>query len=85
MVCRGVLRSSCRYPTTHCLHLLHAHLAGSYETTIHAINSAVLKLSKLTYVSKIYRGSQGATLPKAFFVANEFNVKGGVDVRFANL
>ena len=57
--------------------------ARSYETTIQAINSAVLKLSKLTRATKVYRGSQGATLPSRFRVADEFNVRGGVEVRLA--
>jgi hypothetical protein len=55
-------------------------LSRSYETTLHSINSAVLKLSKLTFATKVYRGSQGTTLPTRFHEADEFNVRGGVEV-----
>jgi hypothetical protein len=34
---------------------------NNYATTIHAINSAVLKLSKLTQAVKVWRGFKGAT------------------------
>ena len=57
---------------------------NSYTTTIHAINSCVLKLSKLTAASKVWRGFTGATLPRSFYVANEEGVKGGVEYGFTS-
>ena len=49
-----------------------------YVTTIHAINSAIVKLSKLTKVEKVYRGVANRILPEAMRTPNEFNVRGGV-------
>ena len=40
---------------------------NAYATTLHVINSAVVKLSKLTMAMPVYRGLHGATLPRAFF------------------
>ena len=37
---------------------------NKYTTTLHAINSAIVKLSKLTVASKVYRGISGKALPK---------------------
>ena len=53
-----------------------------YTTTLHAINSAVIKLGKLTAAKKVYRGIQGKSLPEQFWSANEFGVKGGVEKAF---
>ena len=55
---------------------------NAYGTTIHAINSCALKLSKLTSATKVWRGFTGATLPRSFYVANEEGVKGGVEYGF---
>ena len=35
-----------------------------YPTTLHAINSCVLKLAKVTPACKVYRGLKGAALPE---------------------
>ena len=43
-------------------------IGNDYCTTIHAINSCVLKLSKLTKACNVWRGVQGALLPKEFWV-----------------
>jgi hypothetical protein len=51
---------------------------NTYGTTLHAINSCVLKLSRLTVASKVWRGFSGATLPHTFFQANADGVSGGV-------
>ena len=40
--------------------------ANKFETTLHSINSAVLKMSKLTVAGIVYRGIQGSALPKSF-------------------
>ena len=53
-----------------------------YVTTIHAINSAIVKASKLTKAAKVYRGVSGGVLPEALSVPNEYNVKGGIETSF---
>ena len=45
-------------------------------TTLHGINSAIVKLGKLTVATKVYRGISGMQLPKEFWTPNEFGVKG---------
>ena len=52
-----------------------------YTTTLHVINSAIIKLSKLTNATKVYRGVSGMGLPDAFWTANDYGVKGGIEVR----
>ena len=46
------------------------------------INSAIIKLSKLTSATKLYRGVSGALLPRPFWTPNQYNVRGGVEVAF---
>jgi NLR family CARD domain-containing protein 3 len=54
-----------------------------YVTTLHLINSAILKLSKIQRADRVFRGiSGGAVLPKEFWNANDQNVKGGVEFAF---
>ena len=55
---------------------------NKYATTLHGINSAIIKLGKLTIAIKVYRGVAGMKLPDAFWTANEFGVKGGVENGF---
>ena len=55
---------------------------NQYPTTIHAINSCVIKLSKLTVATKVYRGLKGAALPANFFTPDEHGVCGGVEFGF---
>ena len=55
-----------------------------YATSIHAVNSCVLKLSKLTVACKVWRGFTGATLPPSFFEANEEGVRGGIEYGFSS-
>ena len=55
------------------------HVSGRAQ--LHAINSAIIKLGKLTKANKVYRGISGMALPKEFWEANEFGVRGGVDER----
>ena len=40
---------------------------GAYVTTLHAINSAVIKLGKLTQATRVFRGIGGKALPKQFW------------------
>ena len=53
--------------------------ANHYTTTIFAINSLIVKTSKLTYAKPVYRGVAGLVLPKQFWQNNDFGVKGGVE------
>ena len=55
---------------------------NKYCTTLHAINSSIIKLGKLTVATKVYRGVSGMKLPDTFWTANEFGVKGGVENGF---
>ena len=51
-------------------------------TTIHVINSIIVKSSKLTLAAKVYRGVAGGKLPDAFWTPNEQNVRGGIEGAF---
>jgi hypothetical protein len=53
-----------------------------YVTTTHAINSCIVKASKLTKVAKVYRGVAGGVLPDAFWTADKYGVRGGVERAF---
>ena len=53
-----------------------------YPTTIHAINSCVIKASKLTAVGTVFRGFSGGLLPDAFWKPNEDGFSGGVEYAF---
>lgn len=55
---------------------------NKYTTTLHAINSAVVKLSKLTVACKVYRGMSGGRLPPSLRTRNQYGVRGGVDLAF---
>jgi len=55
---------------------------NTYATSLHAINSAIVKLSKLTYACKVYRGVNGRVLPEQFWRANEYGVRGGIEGAF---
>lgn len=61
---------------------LDACKGNRYVTTIHTINSAIVKTSKLTEVARVYRGVAGGVLPDAFFTPNEQGVRGGVEKAF---
>ena len=57
-------------------------LLNKYTTTLHAINSCIIKLSKLTVASRVYRGVGGRMLPKSFWEANKYGVRGGIEGAF---
>jgi hypothetical protein len=57
-------------------------MGNRFPTTIHVINSALIKLGKLQEVRKVYRGVSGGLLPDEFWIANEFGVCGGVEFGF---
>merc|ERR1719210_1854547 len=53
-----------------------------YTTTIHVINSALIKLSRLQKAETVYRGVTGGLLPEKFWEKNAFGVCGGVEFGF---
>eukprot|EP00039_Didymoeca_costata_P000268 m.44904 g.44904 ORF g.44904 m.44904 type:complete len:978 (+) comp10159_c0_seq1:184-3117(+) len=55
---------------------------GKFTTTIHLINSGILKLSKLQFCTVVYRGISGRVLPDAFREPNKYGVRGGVEFGF---
>jgi hypothetical protein len=57
-------------------------LGNQYTTTLHVINTCIVKLGKLTYVQPVYRGMSQRVPPKSFFVPNEQGVMGGVEFGF---
>ena len=60
-------------------------LGNTYVCTIHAANSAIVKLSKLTRVCKIYRGISGGNVPRSFFEPNSAGLRGGVELGFLSI
>ena len=70
-----------------CDELIPSHLSpplARYATTIHAINSAIVKLSQLTVATPVFRGLAGLRLPEYFFVKNKDNIAGGVEYGFSS-
>jgi hypothetical protein len=71
-----------------CLRGLGPGFAGckgnGYVTTIHTLNSMLVKASKLTRVGRVYRGVSGGVLPDAFWTANDHGVRGGVERAFVS-
>jgi hypothetical protein len=55
---------------------------NKYTTTLHAINSVIVKLSKLTKASTVYRGVHDFVLPDQFWTPNKHGVRGGIDGAF---
>ena len=55
---------------------------NTYTTTLHVINSGIVKTSKLTFAGKVYRGVSGMALPKEFWTANDHGVRGGIEAAF---
>ena len=53
-----------------------------YTTTLHVLNSLVVKCSKLTKAEKVYRGMAKGVLPETFWQPNEHGVRGGVEAAF---
>jgi len=60
---------------------LRKQVFGQFVTTLHAINSGIVKLSKLTKATTVYRGVTGL-LPNEFWEENEHGVLGGVERAF---
>ena len=56
-----------------------------YATTIHAINSCIVKLSALTVAETVYRGVAGMRMPQSFFKKDlKTNLAGGVEYGFSS-
>jgi hypothetical protein len=53
-----------------------------FTTTIHVLNSCILKLSRTQRAQKVYRGTKGGRLPEEFWRLNEHGVRGGIDLGF---
>ena len=49
---------------------------------MHSINSGIVKSSKLTKATKVYRGVAGGKLPDSFWMPNQYNVRGGIEGAF---
>ena len=78
-----VLRGSADDPRSALAKRLRALCKGNrYTTTLHVVNSAVVKLSNLMPKAKVYRGVAGMALPREFLQPNEFGVCGGVEMAF---
>ena len=45
-------------------------IGNKYVTTSHVINSAIVKTSKLTKATMVYRGVSGGVLPQSFWQPN---------------
>ena len=58
---------------------------NSYPTTIHCINSCLIKLSKLTKTCPLFRGTTNGALPDSFFVPDKYNIKGGIEFGFTSM
>lgn len=84
-VCRG---SSSAYADTGPMYKLYQDtlrfkVKGNYVTTLHAINSAILKCSRLTQTTEtVYRGVSGGMLPDKFWTPNQHGVMGGIELGF---
>ena len=61
---------------------LRKKIQGAFVTTLHAINSGIIKLSKLTPACTVYRGVAGGVLPDQFWKPNEHGVMGGIELGF---
>ena len=54
----------------------------SESRVIDVINSAIVKLGKLTQAATVYRGLSNGVLPEEFWESNEFGVCGGIEYAF---
>jgi hypothetical protein len=53
-----------------------------FTSTLHSINSGVVKLSQLQPATVVYRGISGMKLPEPFLVPSKFNIRGGIEYGF---
>jgi hypothetical protein len=66
-----------RYPM-----LVGESTAGRFVTTIHSINSGILKLSQLTPVLAVFRGMSGMRIPHKLEVADKLGCRLGIEFGF---
>ena len=84
-ICEHKLHLGSWVPDSTCPHQILWQWDNTYTTTMYAINSAVMKLSKLTHACLVYRGSNKAQLPEAFFRDIKGDgVRGGVEFGFTS-
>ena len=55
---------------------------NTYATTLQVLNSAIIKLSKLTPAIKVYRGVAGGVLPPSFWSTDGNSHGGGIECAF---
>ena len=53
-----------------------------FTTTLHVINSAIVKLSKLTKAELVWRGVAGGVLPEEFWSPDKLGLRGGCEYAF---
>ena len=56
--------------------------ATPFTTTLHVLNSAIIKLSRTMKAFRVYRGTKGGILPPQFWTPNDMNVRGGIELGF---
>ena len=78
-----VMRSSAEQPPEFMVKNFERICRGNkYVTTLHCLNSSIVKLSKLTKVGNVYRGIAQGGLPARFWSPNSDGVCGGVEPGF---
>ena len=55
---------------------------NKYANTLHALSSSIVKLSKLTKCTRVYRGLSGGVLPREFWELDSHGAQGGVEFAF---
>ena len=53
-----------------------------FVTTLHVLNSTIIKLSRAQKARTVFRGTAGGRLPEKFWAPNEDNIRGGVELAF---
>ena len=53
---------------------------NAYTTTLHTLNSGIIKMSKLGQAVAAFRGICGASLPSEFFKRDAAGIRGGVEL-----
>jgi hypothetical protein len=55
---------------------------GLFTTTLHAINSFIIKMSEVSKATRVYRGLSAGKLPESFLQENKYKVRGGIELGF---
>ena len=53
-----------------------------FVTTLHVLNSAIIKLGRVQPAERVCRGNQGGVLPAEFWVPNNDNIRGAIELGF---